>query len=361
MILEVLLLAALSAPEYPEFLPPPSGMGSEFLPSTVRSAGMGGVSTALVNSDGLSMSNPATSAWGSSTGVTWTAGWRAGDDEAWDGDMRFPSVSVLFPLPWRVVLSAGLSERSRLLDASTFNQDGYRGALDWEGGLNEASAAFSVRASDWLAFSLGGRGTFGSIRCSASLSESGPGGSGAPLNTEYIDEAKFMPCWGLQAGVLMRLGYVDVGASLLTDRGGRIDIDRDYAGEEEDGNSENYDLPGEVNLGAVVRPVEWLSVGADLHSRKAMHLLDSTVPEGSVLGLGAEAMVSRGVAARAGWSSTDGLWRDDASRWTGGLGYRFADGSAGLDFSISRETWDDSGETAVFVSLWSSESWLGIR
>ncbi|MDM7992792.1 MAG: hypothetical protein QUS11_05710 [Candidatus Fermentibacter sp.] len=358
---EMLLLAALSAPEYPGFVPPPSGMGSEYLPSTVRSAGMGGVSTALVSPDGFSMSNPATSAWSTSTGVTWTAGWRAGDDDAWDGGMRFPSVSVLFPLPWNAVLSAGLSERSRLLDAAALYQDGYRGSLEWEGGLNEACAAFSLRASEWLAFSLGGRGAFGSTRCSASLTETGPGGSGAPVNTQYVDEAKFMPCWGLQAGMLMRLGRVDLGASILTDRGGRIDIDRDYAGAEEEGSSQNYDLPGEVNLGAVVRPSEWLSLGADLHSRKTMHLLDSTVPDGSVLGLGAEALVSRGVAARAGWTSTDGLWRDGASRWTGGLGYRFADGAAGLDFSISRETWDGSGETSVFVSLWSSESWLGNR
>lgn len=361
MISELLLLLALTAQDYPSFVPPPSGTGSEMLPSTVRSTGMGGVSTALDSPDGLSMSNPSTSAWSSSSGVSWSAGWRTGDDEAWDGRMRFPSFSVLFPLPWRTVLVAGLSERSRLLDQSTLNSDGYRGELEWDGGLNEACIAASVRPSGWLAVSIGGRGTFGSTRCDATLQETGGGGPGEPINTQYVDEAKFQPSWGLQIGAFVRTGIVDVGASILTDRRGDLEIDRDYSGEDEESTSESYDLPGEVNLGAVVRPVPWLAAGVDLHSRKALHLLDSTVPEGTILGLGTEAQIGAGFCARAGWSRTDGLWRDGAARWTSGVGYRFARGAAGLDFAITRETWDGSGETAVFVSLWSSESWLGIR
>ncbi len=359
MLSEIIVALALGVPEYPPFIPSSSGMGSELLPSTVRSSGMGGVSTALESPDGLSISNPSTSAWAPSSGVTWTAAWRTGDDAAWDGRMRFPSFSAIFPLPWRTVLAAGLSERSRLLDCATIEREGYTGSLDWDGGLSEACVAASFRATDWFAISLGSRGTFGSTRCEASLIETGPGGPETPINTQYIDEAKFLPCWGLQVGALVRTGVVDVGASILTDRSGSIEIDRDYSGEEEEESRENYDLPGEFNAGVVARPLAWLSLGADLHSRKTMHILQNTVPDGSIIGLGAEAVLGSGFSARAGWSTTDGLWRDGATRWTSGMGYRFADGAAGLDLSLSRETWDESGETAVFVSLWSSEDWLG--
>lgn len=359
MLSEIMVVLALGAAEYPPFIPSSSGMGSELLPSTVRSAGMGGVSTALESPDGLSFSNPSTSAWAPSSGVTWTAAWRTGDDAAWDGRMRFPSFSAIFPLPWRTVLAAGLSERSRLLDCNKIEQDGYMGTLDWDGGLSEACVAASFRAAEWFAISLGSRGVFGSNRCEASLTGTAPGGPELPINTQYVDEAKFLPCWGLQVGALVRLGVIDVGASILTDRRGNIKIDRDYSGDEEEESRGRYDLPGEFNAGVVARPFAWLSLGADVHSRKTMHILQSTVPDGSIIGLGAEAVVGSGFSARAGWSTTDGLWRDGATRWTSGVGYRFAGGAAGLDLSLSRETWEESGETAVFVSLWSSEDWLG--
>ena len=48
-----------------------------------------------------------------------------------------------------------------------------------------------------------------------------------------------------------------------------------------------------------------------------------------------------------------------ATRMKTAEAYPFAGGAAGLDLSLSRETWEESGETAVFVSLWSSEDWLG--
>jgi hypothetical protein len=359
MISTALLAALTLAGDFPGFQPPPSGIGAEVLPLSVRSLGMGGVSTGIQDDRTLCFSNPAASAWARLTGITWAAALREGDDEARDGRMSFPSVSVVAPLPWGVVLSAGLAERSSLLASERLTVTGYRAEYYWNGGLTEASASVSVLGTDWLAFSLGGRGTFGSIRSSVSLEDTEPG-PGSPVATEFVDEALFRPSWGLTAGLFVKTGFLDLGASFVTDRSGTLQMNRDFAGGEiTDSESETYDVPGEINLGMGLHPTRWLTLAGDFHKRKSFTIPGGSVPEGSVASAGAEALLGRRLALRAGYSSVSDLWRDGASIYSAGAGYTFGGGRAGLDLAVTREAADDFTQTGFFVSLFACEDWTG--
>ncbi len=341
----------------PGFVPPPGGIGTETWSVPVRMTGMGGVSVAVESPDGLSMANPAASAWAAATGVSWAAGWRSGDDEAWDDRLMFPYAGIVFPLPFRVVITAGLAERSRISAADTLYGTGYRGMYEWRGGLTEACAAVAVRTSDWLSVSIGTRGTFGSARSEVSIrsTEEGPV---VPVTSEYLDLARLRPSWGLQLGVFLNTRHLDLGASVTTDRSGRILLERDFIAQPADSSDARYDIPGEVAVGLAVRPVDWLSVGTEYTRRKTLNLLESSTGEGSILAFGTEAALGRGFSARAGYSVQDGLWRDGARRMTAGLGYRFSRGTAGLDLAVTREEWDGLEENGLFLSVWSSERWL---
>ncbi len=352
-------IAFIAAGAYPDFLPAPSGIGGEMLPLSTRSLGMGGTCSGVLDTAGLCFSNPAASAWASRAGIIWQAALRNGDDPATDGKMAFPMLSAVLPLPHGLVLSGGISQRSRLFatDTLTAGED-YRASYLWHGGLSEAEACVSILASDWLSFGLGARSSFGSVRSDVALRGFQPG-PGAPLSTEFADEALFRPCWGLLASTFIRTRYFELGASLITDRSGDIDINRDFAGSTEtESSTELYTIPGEVNLGASIEPVPWLTLAADLHSRKALTLPGARVDRGSVVSAGAEAANGR-FAVRAGYSFMDGLWRDGTDRYSLGAGYTFAGGRAGVDLAVTRDICDDFSETGVFVSLWASEDWRG--
>jgi hypothetical protein len=359
MISIAFLTALALTGEFPEFLPPPSGIGAEVLPLSVRSIGMGGASAAIEEPGALCFSNPAASAWAASTGITWAAAVRRGDDEARDGKMSFPSISLLFPLPRGLVFSAGIAERSSLIASDQLLTSGYRASYYWDGGLTEACASLSFRGSEWLAFSLGGRGTFGSIRSEVSLGEPEPGHE-VPVATEFVDDALFRPSWGLAAGVFMKTGLLDLGAGIVTDRRGTLDLNRDFAGGEPTvSTSESYNVPGELDAGIGIHPTGWLCLAADLHSRKSFTIPGAHVASGSVASLGAEALLGGGFAARAGYSSMNGLWRDGSRKYTLGAGYSFGEGGAGVDVAVTREEADGFQETGLFVSLFASENWTG--
>lgn len=357
----LIVIGLVSLLEYPPFEPPTSGAGAEVGPMSVRSIGMGGISTALESPQGPCFRNPAASAWADRSGLAWSGAWRTGDDEAWDDRMRFPYLSVVMPLPLGLSAFAGISERSLVREDSTIAGTDYRAGYEWHGGLNEATMALSVRVSGSLALALGARSTFGTVESEVVIQPSEPGPGGVPLNTIYLDEAMFEPSTGLLAGAFLRAGPVDLGLSLATDRRGDLTILRDYASESEETVEDSYDVPGEFSAGVLVRPAGWLSAGAEYHARKTFHIPGAQVPEGSVTGLGVEVEPTGGLALRAGWSSVDGLWRDGAVRFSAGAGYTFGDGLAGLDVAVTRETWDGSSESGIFFSLWSSEGWLGIR
>jgi len=359
-MISIALLAAIAAGgDFPGFLPPPSGIGSELMPLSVRSIGMGGVSAGVEDSTALCFSNPAASAWAASTGVTWTAAVRKGDDEARDGKMTFPGISFLFPLPGRLVFSAGAAERSSLLSTERTMNAGYRASYDWSGGLTEAEASLSVLGTDWLAFSVGGRGTFGSIHSQVALRDPDPG-SGAPTATEFVDDALFRPSWGLSAGVFVSTRFVDLGASMVTDRRGTLEVDRDFSGSEATSKTtETYHVPGEFDAGMGVHPTRWLTVAAGIHSRKSFSIPGGQVPSGSISSLGGEARLGRHFSFRAGLSSMDGLWRDGSNMYSAGAGYSFGGGAAALDLAVTREVADGFEENGIFLSLFASEDWVG--
>jgi hypothetical protein len=359
MISIAFLTAVALTAEFPQFLPPPSGIGAELRPLSVRSIGMGGASSGIEDETALCFANPAASAWAGATGVTWSAAVRNGDDESRDGKMSFPSISVLFPLPRGLVFSAGIAERSRLMSEERMSISGYRATFDWDGGLTEAMASLSLRANDWLAFSLGGRGTFGSIHSVVSLRDP-DGGSEAPVATEYVDDALFRPAWGLAVGAFANSGPVDIGIGMVTDRRGTLDVDRDFAGGEPSASdTEHFEVPGEIDVGLGVHPTGWMTLAADLLSRKSFTIPGGHVPSGSIASLGAEASFGNAFCARAGFSSMDGLWRDGSRIYSLGAGYEFGRGSAGLDIAVTREEADDFEETGFYISLFASENWIG--
>ncbi|MBN1434162.1 hypothetical protein JW921_05335 [Candidatus Fermentibacterales bacterium] len=347
---------------YPEYRSPPGGLGGELLPVSARAFGMGGTCVGIPDTTGVCVLNPAASAWCRRTGVSFEARWVESDDPAWDNESGFPFSSVVMPFSDRVNLLGCLAGRSSVLETAhrsgTDDIGDWRGRFTWDGGLNEGFAGISVRAASWLGLSLGSRFTFGKVRTSATISTE-TSESLLPVNTEWVDEALFEPAWGMTFGAMIRSGPFSAGLSVTTDRSGTLRLNRDYAGSSSGSLSEVYDIPGEVDVGASVRPLAPLLLSADYHLRKSMSVFDSRVEEGEILGLGAEALVSRSLSLRAGYSAMSGLWRDGAARYTLGGSYVFGGRSCRLDAAYGYETWDESrSEQTLVICLWAGERWL---
>jgi len=363
MIAAFLALVLVSAGDYPGFVPPPNGTGDEILAASPRSFAMGGISAGLRDPVRFPLLNPAASGWALESGICLGGRYAEGDAEAWSGFLGFPNASLVIPLPWNLTLTGAIASRSRLLESADRIFEDYKGRIEWSGGLEESYAGVTFRGTDWLAVSLGGRCTFGSIVADVTLTPFDPGPP-VPVNTVYRDDASLGQAWGGQLGLMIGTPAVSLGFSVTTDREGIVDVRRDYSGEGSDSLSMAYEIPGEIAAGASVRPVGWLLVGADVFTRKALNLLGSRMEGGSVVALGMEADLGSGFAARAGYNRMHGLWRDSARTLTAGGGYAFDGGHGGIDVAAGFQSWTDSlgadrGETVFSFSLWATESWLG--
>jgi len=359
------IIFALSGIFSIDFQPPPDGIGSEILPLNTRSIGMGGVSAGLPDSTGFSMLNPAASAWVLSGSMSFGGRYSNGDVKAWDNQLGFPLISAFLPLPGGIVVSGAIDSRSRLESELQENIiDNHTGNFKWSGGLTEGYAGISIRTTDWLAFSFGGRCTFGNILSDVTLTAL-DSISPTPINSVYRDEARFRMAWGGILGILINTDRFGLGVSISTDRKGTLDIDRDFLSIPlTDSSSSIYTLPGEVSAGISFRPVERLLLGLDIYSRKVMNIFSAGTDNGSVYSIGAEFNAGRGFSARSGFSHMDGLWRDGANTVTAGAGYSFSEGRAGIDIAGSYQYWRDiqdsfRKETVLCISLWASEKWLG--
>ncbi len=362
------ILISLSGIYSVDYLPPPGGVGSEVLAINTRSLGMGGVSVGLPNSSDFTMLNPAASAWTLEGGVAFTGRYAESDDAAWDNRLGFPMISAFIPLPARIVITGAIEGRSRIdtrLDDVQVEGD-FTGDFTWSGGLVETYIGATVRANDWLAFSLGGRNTFGNIQSDVELmsTDSTPP---IPVNSVYRDDARFRMAWGATVGLMINTDRFGCGFSVSTDRKGTLEIDRDFnVTDSADSirSSSLYTIPGEVSVGISFRPVDRLLVGMDLFRRKTLSILGSRTEEGSIYSVGAEVDAGAGVLPRCGYSYMDGLWRDGAQTLSAGLGYTFSQARAGLDLALGYNYWDDpddgqENETVFSISLWASEKWLG--
>lgn len=367
MTIATCLIVSLTSLYSVDYLAPPGGVGSEVLAINTRSLGMGGVSVGLPNSSDFTMLNPAASAWTLEGGVAFTGRYTESDDPAWDNRLGFPMVSAFVPLPYRVVITGAIEGRSRI-DSSLEDipvEGDYTGDYTWSGGLVESYLGASVRASDWLAFSIGGRSTFGNIMSDVELTSTDTVPP-IPVNSVYRDDARFRMAWGATIGLLLNTEKFGLGFSISTDRKGTLEIDRDFdSGEQADSSGSSfYTIPGELSLGVSFRPVAGLLVGADLFTRKSLNILGSRTDEGSIYSFGAEYDTGHGLQPRLGYSYMDGLWRDGARTLTAGLGYSFDRQTAGLDLAAALTKWDDplegeQSETVFSISLWASERWLG--
>lgn len=348
---------------YPGFIPPPQGVGDEILPLNARSFAMGGISAGLEGDTRFSLLNPAASAWTLSSGVNFGGRYSVGDVDAWSDRLGFPDASILVPLPWGIVLSGAIEGRSRLSEEDYLSFPEYNGHYEWSGGLAESYAGFSLRATDWLAVSLGGRCTFGNIVADVTLAPVDPEPP-IPVNTVYRDDASLRQAWGGVLGVMVNTSGFDLGFSVSTDREGDIEVFRDYSGHGEDSLSQKYSIPGELTAGISFRPVPRLLLGADIYSRKALNILESRTDAGTVFSAGIEYDIGLGLTARAGYSLMSGLWRDGATSLRAGAGYSFSDGRAGVDLAAGYQYWKNEldaemDETVLIVSFWATERWLG--
>ncbi|MCD4701316.1 MAG: hypothetical protein K8S24_05595 [Candidatus Aegiribacteria sp.] len=358
----VLVLSGILTVDY---VPPPDGIGSEILPLNSRSFGMGGVCTGVPDNTGFSMMNPAASAWRLEGGVYFGGRYSEGDVKAWDDQFGFPTISAFVPLPGGIVLTGTIDGRSRvdtLLHKAV--NDNYEGDFSWSGGLAETYVGLSVRTSDWLAFSIGGRSSFGNILsditliCTSSINP-------LPANSIYRDDARFRMAWGGVFGIHVNTDRFGLGFSMSTDRKGTLDVNRDFLSTgQADTSTSLYSLPGEISVGISCRPVERLLVGMDIYSRKVMNILSSRTDPGSIYSFGVEVNAGRGISARSGFSYMDGLWRDGAKAFTAGAGYSFSEGRAGIDLAAGYQYWRDiqdhfQEETVLSISLWATEKWLG--
>jgi len=358
------IIFALSGIISLDFQPPPYGIGSEILPLNSRSYGMGGVCVGLPFETGFSMLNPAASAWTSGGGVNLTGRYSEGDDEDWDNHFGFPKVSAFLSLPGGIVLSGAIDSRSRTeTEMQETVGDGCYGEFSWSGGLVESYAGLSFKACDWLAFSFGGRGTFGDIMSEVTLISTD---SVSTLQSDsiYRDDASFRMAYGGVFGILINTERFGLGFSITTDRKGSLDIDRDFlSAGTANIYSGIYSLPGEISAGISFKPVDRILIGMDVYSRKAVNILDNRTDNGSIYSVGAEIDAGHGIAARTGFSHMDGLWRDGAQTFTAGAGYSFSDNRAGIDFAAGYQYWRDvqdrfQEETVLCISLWATERWL---
>ena len=361
----LMMMAAVSAPFSTDYMASPNGIGFEIRPLGTRAMGMGGVTAGIADDSHLSILNPAASAWSLRGCISFSSRYTEGDGGAWEGKLDFPSMSALIPLPGGVVLSGALDGRSRIDERNQIAVgDSYSGDFTWSGGLVEGYTGVSLALADWLAVSAGGRCTFGNIYSDVKLTSTDTIPP-FPVNSEYRDDARFRMAWGGVFGLMFRSERFDAGFSISTDRKGTLEIDRDFsASSETDSSTAFYTVPGELSAGVAFRPLERLTFGLDIYSRKTMNIMENRTGPGSIYSAGAEYELGENLLARTGFSYMDGLWRDGSRTVTGGLGYSFGGGRAGIDFSAGYTSWRDSGdinreETVFSLSLWASEKWLG--
>ncbi|MCK5132841.1 MAG: hypothetical protein KAR40_11890 [Candidatus Sabulitectum sp.] len=360
IILNFLLASLVSVSGFsPEFLPPSCGIGAEAASGGVRAFSMGGVSAGVPDSNMVSGANPSASAWAVNTGLSWGTKVRETEDLTWSGASAFPDISVIMPLPLGLQFSALLSNRSRINKEDAIVYDNGSGTIKWTGGSGESYIGFTARVSDHLAFSLGGKCFFGSAMGDAVTSPYNPDHS-VPISSIYRDDLSFSPSWGPIFGAFMNTEYLSAGFSIVTDRSGDLEIQRDYMGNFTADTTFNYSVPGELFAGVSAHVHPRVLLGLDFFARKALNLLGNTTEEGSYIASGLEFAPGLGFRLRGGFRTMDGLWRDGASRYSGGIGYLIAGDKASLDVGVSYETWGaDESETVVFASIRTSENWLG--
>lgn len=354
-----IVFAALTAVSgfYPPFQPPTDGIGSETAGGGVRAFSMGGVSAGVPDSAAVSIVNPAASAWAVNTGLAVGTKFRDTADPDWSEAASFPDISLMMPLPYGLQLAGVLSGRSRLNSEDEVSFNNLSGTVEWTGSTAESYLGLTMQASRNLAFSIGGKCFFGSAMGDAVTSTGG--GSGAPITGIYRDDLSFGSSWGLSFGAFMNSGPVAAGLSIATDRSGELSIQRDYMGGQEADTTESYSVPGELAAGVSVRVHPRILLAADYYARKALTLFDHTTEEGSYIACGVEVQPGYGFRVRSGYRSMSGLWRDGASRYSGGLGYVLSNGAASIDAGASWESWDDQSETVYFIGIRASENWLG--
>ena len=360
MVYSVLcLLVAISWGFTPSFLPPAGGTGSEIPGESVRAFSMGGASAGVPDSGMVVFSNPAASAWARRTGLSWGTRFMETGDENWSGAASFPDVSVIMPLPLGVQLSAALSGRSRLSSTDTINEGNVSGLIDWRGATAESYTGLTLRASRHLAFSAGGRCFFGYAMGDA-VTTRGGGGSSVPIETEFRDDVTFGPAWGMTVAAFLDNGPFAAGFAITTDRSGTVSVNRDYMGNASADTSLGYTVPGDIALGLSARVHRRVRIACDYHARKAQSVLGSRTENGSIMAAGVEYDPGGAFLLRGGYRHLDGLWRDGASRFSGGFGYSIAGGMASIDIGAGWETWgNDQSETVFSLSIRASENWLG--
>lgn len=343
----------------PGFQPPSCGIGAETAGGGVRAFSMGGVSAGVPDSNMVSGANPAASAWAASTGLSWGTKVRETENLAWSGASAFPDVSVIMPMPLDLQFSAFLSNRSRINSEDSFDFNTGSGVIKWTGSSGESYLGVTEKVSGNLAFSLGGKCFFGSALGDAVTSPNNPGTLVA-TSTIYRDDLSFTPSWGLVFGGFMNTEFFSAGFSIVTDRAGDLGIQRSYTGGSSADTTFRYTVPGEFSAGISANIHPRILVGADFFARKALTLLGCTTEEGSYIASGFEFTPGLHLRIRGGFRAMDGLWRDGASRYSGGIGYLVAGGKASLDIGASYEAWgEDESETVVFASIRISENWLG--
>jgi hypothetical protein len=360
MMFNILMFSLISAIGfYPPFLAPPGGIGSQTPSGGVRAFSMGGVSAGVPDSGMVSILNPSASAWASNTGFSFGTKVRDTSDPVWSNASSFPDVSLIMPLPLGVQLSALLSGRSRLNCQDTFDYDNGTGTIEWSGATAESYLGVTVKASNNLAFSMGGRCFFGSASgYAATFPESS--GPYVPVSSEYKDDISFNSAWGMNMGAFLNSGPFAAGFSITTDRTGEASIARDYVGDQSADTTMRYSVPGELTCGVSARIHPRILIGVDYYARKALTILENTTDRGSIISTGFEIRPGLGFRVRGGYSTMDGLWRDGSNRYSGGLGYDISDGKASIDVGAGWETWgSDQTETVVFLGIRASENWLG--
>jgi hypothetical protein len=361
MIIISLLFASVVSVSgfFPGFQPPSCGIGAETAGGGVRAFSMGGVSAGMPDSTMVSSANPSTSAWAVNTALSWGTKVRDTRDLSWSGASAFPDISMIVPLPYHIQFSALLSNRSRINRKDTIVFETGSGTVDWSGGSAESYMGLTTRVSEHLAFSLGGKCFFGSALGDAVTKLNNPGQQAA-LSSSYRDDLAFSPAWGAVFGAFMNTDYLSAGVSIVTDRSGDLNVQRDYAGNSSADTTSNYSVPGELYAGLSMRIIPRLAIGLDFYSRKALNLLGKTTEAGSFAASGFEVDAGSGFCVRGGFRAMSGLWRDGATMYTGGFGYTVSGGKASFDIGASYETWGtDQSETVVFASVMASENWLG--
>ncbi len=360
IILSIFVASLISVTGFsPEFQPPSYGIGAETFGGGVRGFSMGGVSAGMVDSNMVSGANPSASAWAENTGLSWGSKFRETDDLTWSGASSFPDISMIMPLPLRLQLSAFLSNRSRINLEDSIVFDNGSGTIKWTGGSGESYLGLTTRISEHLAFSIGGKCFFGSALGDAVTTPDSTGHM-VPVSTIYRDDVEFSPSWGPVLGAFMNFEYFSAGFSIVTDRSSTYEIERSYVGGSSADTSFHYSVPGELTVGVSSRVIPQLVVGVDYFARKALSLLGTTTEEGSYIASGFEYSPLSSLRLRGGYRTITGLWRDGASRYSGGIGYLISGGKASLDVGVSYETWGiDESETVVFASIRTSENWLG--